>query len=235
MQLRVQASNRNSDHQFPGLWDWRRTVLNAGLQSAKSRPHRKLKMEMSLYSRSTTVIHHDSPWLIRHDTWSVRVRNLRHKLYARQWSLWWIRGLRLSVDRESLRTYGQKRRPCFNHFLIDGQIVHSDAIWNDMLELQRQFRKQGIACNLTLFETTRIPSETILKTMSLKHALWRYLKRFGTAVNFYKQFLKSMRSQGIWNDLKLQRIFLKTMSSLNVFFTIYTSDNQFKLQHINSW
>ena len=31
------------------------------------------KMEMSLYSRSTTVIHHDSPWLIRHETLSVRV------------------------------------------------------------------------------------------------------------------------------------------------------------------
>ena len=30
-------------------------------------------MEMSLYSRSTTVIHHDSPWLFRHDTLSVRV------------------------------------------------------------------------------------------------------------------------------------------------------------------
>ena len=31
-------------------------------------------MEMPLYSRSTTVIHHASPWLIRHDTLSVRVR-----------------------------------------------------------------------------------------------------------------------------------------------------------------
>ena len=64
------AGNRK----FPGLEDGRRTVLNAGLQSAKSRSYRKLKMEMSLYSRSTTVIHHDSPWLIRHDTLSVRVR-----------------------------------------------------------------------------------------------------------------------------------------------------------------
>ena len=74
MQLKVQAGNRNGDHQFPGLRGGRRTVLNAGLQSAKSRTHRKLKMEMSLYNRSTTVIHHDSPWLIRHDTLSVRVR-----------------------------------------------------------------------------------------------------------------------------------------------------------------
>ena len=40
----------------------------------QSRPQRKLKMEMSLYSRSTTVIHHDSPWLIRHETLSVLVR-----------------------------------------------------------------------------------------------------------------------------------------------------------------
>ena len=58
MRLKVQAGNRNGDHQFPGLWDGRRTVLNAGLQSAKSRPHQKLKMEISLYNRSTTVIHH---------------------------------------------------------------------------------------------------------------------------------------------------------------------------------
>jgi len=26
MQLKVQACNRNGDHQFPGLWDGRRTV-----------------------------------------------------------------------------------------------------------------------------------------------------------------------------------------------------------------
>jgi len=32
MQLKVQAGNRNGDHQFPGLWDGRRTVLNAGVQ-----------------------------------------------------------------------------------------------------------------------------------------------------------------------------------------------------------
>ena len=32
------------------------------------------KMEMSIFSRSITVIHHDSHWLIRHDTLSVRVR-----------------------------------------------------------------------------------------------------------------------------------------------------------------
>ena len=74
IQLKVQAGNRNGDYQFPVLWDGRRTVLNTGLQSAKSQPHRKLKMEMSLYIRSTIVIHHDSPWLIHQDNLSVRVR-----------------------------------------------------------------------------------------------------------------------------------------------------------------
>ena len=39
MRLKVQADNHNGDHQFPVFWDGRRTVLNAGLQSAKSRPH----------------------------------------------------------------------------------------------------------------------------------------------------------------------------------------------------
>ena len=57
------------------------------------------------------------------------------------------------------------------------KIVHSDAIWNDILELQIHFWKQGRACNLTLFETTRITS--------LKHAFWHYLKRFGTAENVF--------------------------------------------------
>ena len=70
----IQLLVLQSDHQFPVLWDGRRTVLNAGRKTAKSRPHRKLKIEMSLYSCSITVIHHDSPWLIRHDTLSVRVR-----------------------------------------------------------------------------------------------------------------------------------------------------------------
>ena len=78
---------------------------------------------------------------------------------------------------------GSESAPSDNFENMDSQLVHSDAIWNDILELQRHFWKQGRACNLTLFETTRIISETLLKTMSLKHAFWRYLKRFGTAEN----------------------------------------------------
>jgi len=31
MQLKIQAGDRNGDHQFPGLWDGRRTALNEGL------------------------------------------------------------------------------------------------------------------------------------------------------------------------------------------------------------
>ena len=78
---------------------------------------------------------------------------------------------------------GSEPAPSDNFENIDGQIVHYYPIWSDILELQRQFWKHGRACNLTIFETTRITSETILITMSLKHALWRYLKRFGIAEN----------------------------------------------------
>ena len=61
--------------------------------------------------------------------------------------------------------------------------------------------KHAFSWYLKRFET----AENILKTMSLKHALWRYLKRFGTAENFSKQCLQRMYSDGIWNDLELQR------------------------------
>ena len=75
-----------------------------------------------------------------------------------------------------------------------GQLVHSDAIWNDILELQRPFWKQDRMCNLT-----RITSENILKTTSLKHALWRYLKWFGIA----ETILKTMSlKHAFWRYLK---------------------------------
>ena len=65
MQLKLQAGNRNDDHQFPGLWDGRhRPPVSQVTASPKTQNG----------SRSTTVIHHDSPWLIRHDALSVRVR-----------------------------------------------------------------------------------------------------------------------------------------------------------------
>ena len=70
---------------------------------------------------------------------------------------------------------------------------------NGILELQRQFWKQGRACNLTLFETTRITSVSILKTMSLKHAFWWYLKRFGTAE---KQMKTMSLKHAFWRYLK---------------------------------
>ena len=62
MQLKVQAGNRNGDHQLCGLWDGRRTFLIAGLQSAKQRPNRNLQLDIPLNSRSTNVIPHDSHW-----------------------------------------------------------------------------------------------------------------------------------------------------------------------------
>ena len=70
---------------------------------------------------------------------------------------------------------------------------------NGILELQRQFWKQGRACNLTLFETTRIISVSISKTMSLKHAFWWYLKRFGTAE---KQMKTMSLKHAFWWYLK---------------------------------
>ena len=68
----------------------------------------------------------------------------------------------------------------------DAKMVHSDAIWNDIFEPQRQFWRQDRACTLTVFETI-VTSKNILKSMSLKHALWRYLKRFGTVERKNKQ------------------------------------------------
>ena len=69
------------------------------------------------------------------------------------------------------------------------KIVYSDAIWNDILELQRQFWKQGRACNLTLFET-RITSETIFENNVSKTCILTVFKTIlelqGT---FYKHFL----------------------------------------------
>ena len=67
------------------------------------------------------------------------------------------------------------------------------------------FWQQGRACNLTLFETTLV---NILKTMSLKHAFWWYLKRFRTP-NIFLKIMSLFHSDTIWNDLKLQRFFYK--------------------------
>ena len=65
--------------------------------------------------------------------------------------------------------------------------MHFDGIWNN-LELQRNswkhclysMRSDGIWNNWNCKET--------LKTLSLQHALWRYLKRFDTAENILKTF-----------------------------------------------
>jgi len=49
-------------------------------------------------------------------------------------------------------------------------MVHSDAIYNDILELQRQFWKKVYkACILTVFETSSYFREK-MKIMALKHA-----------------------------------------------------------------
>ena len=88
--------------------------------------------------------------------------------------------------------------------------MHSDNVWND-LELQNVLENNvSKACILTLLEMIGNWRENFeykdgkwciltpddswnfrgeMKTMSLKHALWRYAKRFGTA--------EKMHSDGI--------------------------------------
>jgi len=65
--------------------------------------------------------------------------------------------------------------------------MHSDTIWND-LELQRIFLENNVskACILTLFGTIWNCRESFWKTMSLKRAFLRHLKRFGTADTILK-------------------------------------------------
>jgi len=41
--------------------------------------------------------------------------------------------------------------------------------------------------------------------MYIEHAFWRYLKRFGTAENKWKQEWYFVHSAVIWNDLDLNR------------------------------
>ena len=59
--------------------------------------------------------------------------------------------------------------------------MQCDGIWND-LELQRKNENNVYkACSVTVFETIWNCREK-MKTMSLRHAVWRYLKRFKTAM-----------------------------------------------------
>ena len=55
-------------------------------------------------------------------------------------------------------------------------MVHSDAIWNDILELERKCEnKDDKWCIMLQFDTIW-PTETILKAMNLNGALWRFLR-----------------------------------------------------------
>ena len=95
--------------------------------------------------------------------------------------------------------------------------MHSDVF--ETIQNHRDLFENNVSktCNLTIFETIWNCRE-YLKTTSLKHAFWRHLKRFGNAENILKIMLfLSMRSKGIWNDLKLQRILSKTMSLKQAF------------------
>jgi len=61
-------------------------------------------------------------------------------------------------------------------------MVHSDAIWNDILERQIHFWKQFLSRAIVHYLKRFLTSVKKRKTGSLKHAFWRYLKGFVTSV-----------------------------------------------------
>ena len=84
------------------------------------------------------------------------------------------------------------------------QIWHEtvfETMWNCR---EKKWNNVSKECILTLFEKIG-NCRNLLTTMSLKHALWRYLKRFGTADKNENNVSKSMHWDGIWNNLELQR------------------------------
>ena len=75
-------------------------------------------------------------------------------------------------------------------------MVHSDAIYNDILELQRQFWKKVYkACILTVFETSSYFREK-KGNNGFKACILTQLKRFGNADFF-----------GIWKTMYLKHAF----------------------------
>ena len=143
----------------------------------QSRPQRKLKMEMSLYSRSTTVIHHDIPWLIRHDTLSVRVRQSSGNRSGSG-----INGMHVNaLCSRSWMSVSEMIWICRDNFKnnVSNACIMTvfKTIWNCREHFINNFFK---ACALKVFEKICNCREK-MKTMPLKHAFWWYMKRFGTA------------------------------------------------------
>ena len=71
--------------------------------------------------------------------------------------------------------------------------MHSGGIWND-LELQRKNENDVSKNTIVLVFETIWNCREKMKTMSLKHALLWYLKRFGTA----EKFLKTMSLKNVF-------------------------------------
>ena len=74
-----------------------------------------------------------------------------------------------------------------------------ETIWNCREHFRNNASKEYI---LTLRFGT---ADIISKTMSLKHACWRYLKYWELQRKKWKRYPLSMHCDGIWNDLELQR------------------------------
>ena len=75
-----------------------------------------------------------------------------------------------------------------------------------------------------------------LKTMSLKHAFWLYLKRFWNCrEHFINTFFKASALDGIWNDLKLQKNYWNNKACiLAVFETIWNRRKKYENKDPNA-
>jgi len=65
------------------------------------------------------------------------------------------------------------------------------------------------ACILTYLKRLET-SETILKTMSLKHVFWQYLKRFGTAETKAEKYFSKACIVAVFKTICNCRVILKT-------------------------
>ena len=109
-----------------------------------------------------------------------------------------------------------------------------ETIWNCRDHFENIVSK---ACTLAVLETIS-NCKANFKTMSLKHALWRYLKRFGTAEKLFENNDGKwciMATDGSWNDLELQTK-MKTISLKHALWRYFkrfgTAENPLKTRYL---
>ena len=91
--------------------------------------------------------------------------------------------------------------------------MRSKGIWND-LELQRNRWTQCTSKAYILTYLKRFSNfRKIIENMYLKHALLRYLKRFGTAGKRWKQGLLRVQYDTFWYDILTFREKIETFET----------------------